>query len=94
MSQASQDIKKGERKSRFVRQRNCNALRRNIPQDISLLAPPSVTLPSVTPVSKAQLPISSFFAGPVGEMSNCKERGVSFDSFGVFWEYIAMIQEP
>jgi len=39
------------------------------PKDTSLLDPPPVTLPSVTPVSKAQLPMFSFLAGPVGEIS-------------------------
>lgn len=42
------------------------------PKDVSLLDPPLVTLPSVTPVSKAQLPMSSFLAGPVGEISKSK----------------------
>lgn len=42
------------------------------PKLCSLLAPPLVILPSVTPVSNAQLPMSSFLAGPVGEMSKSK----------------------
>lgn len=42
------------------------------PKLCSLFFPPAVTLPSLTPVSKAHDPISSFFAGPVGEMSKSK----------------------